>query len=617
MEASRKRHLKSGNEFSHLFPPADTATTTVRKNADLNDTVLFIPKVVHQTLSHTKKIASLLQTDSLYETCRKTWHFVYEHINYKKDQEGFEQIRSPARSWHDRSSGVDCDCYSVFISSILTNLGIQHTLRITKYRRNYFQHIYPIVPLPDGNYLTLDCVTDFFNHEVPFSAKKDFQMDLQYLSGLDDTPSLYADANDTYYMNGGMEELGKIIQRKLSQGKKLPAGIPKAAAKSKTILKNKLQQKKAAKAAAPNTPKQKKPRKFLNIINKVNPATVLLRNGILASMKLNVKNVAGRLRWSYLSAQQAAQKGIFPEKFQKLVATRQKLENIFFKAGGKPDNLRKAILQGKGNKDKAIHGLDGFDGMIGYADEFSSLGDVLGAAMYYEENIEGMEGYDGFGELGEPITLTSIAAASGVVAGIVAALKQIGDIFQKKSKETQDFDEARNEQAENEAPVTDTPASAPVVSTPGNVKNENSFAPGSDSSSSSESNMVKKANDEFSPPSNVKKDTETGDEQPPNNTANEKENADSNTGNSAAPDNGGTPDKESFWDKNKNWIKPVAIGAGGITLLAIGYQLLRSTKAKNKSSPAGAALSGVPKRKRKNHHRQQKRKTTKKAVALL
>ena len=102
-----------------------------------------------------------------------------------------------------------------------------------------------------------------------------------------------------------------------------------------------------------------------------------------------------------------------------------------------------------------------------------------------------------------------------------------------------------------------------------------------------------------------------------NKTADEKENSDNNTGNTTTPDNGGTPDKESFWDKNKNWIKPVAIGAGGITLLAIGYQLLRSTKAKNKSSPAGAALSGVPKQKRKNHHRQQKRKTTKKAVALL
>ena len=40
---------------------------------------------------------------------------------------------------------------------------------------------------------------------------------------------------------------------------------------------------------------------MLNAVNKVNPATVLLRNGILASMKLNMRNVAARLRWSYLS----------------------------------------------------------------------------------------------------------------------------------------------------------------------------------------------------------------------------------------------------------------------------------------------------------------------------
>ena len=89
----------------------------------------------------------------------------------KKDAEGYEQIRSPARAWHDRFSGVDCDCYSVFISSILSNLGIAHTLRITKYQRDYFQHIYPIVPFQNG-YITIDCVTDRFNYEVPFSEKK-------------------------------------------------------------------------------------------------------------------------------------------------------------------------------------------------------------------------------------------------------------------------------------------------------------------------------------------------------------------------------------------------------------------------------------------------------------
>ncbi|HMT97072.1 MAG TPA: hypothetical protein PKC62_10320 [Ferruginibacter sp.] len=212
MEANKRRHIKSGKEYDHLFPIAEGNNSTIRKNANVYHTVAFIPKVVNETLDQTKQLAEQLKANSTYESCKNIWHFVYEHINYKKDATGYEQIRSPARAWHDRFTGVDCDCYSVFISSILSNLGISHTLRITKYHRDYFQHIYPVVPFQNG-YITMDCVTDRFNYEVPFSEKKDYPMDLQYLSGFDDGSEING-AGD------GMAELGKLIQRKMSGGKK-------------------------------------------------------------------------------------------------------------------------------------------------------------------------------------------------------------------------------------------------------------------------------------------------------------------------------------------------------------------------------------------------------------
>src|SRR6476661_2322194 len=185
MEAQKKRNIRSGEEYSHLFPQAENSFSTIRKNANVTHTVAFIPKVVSETLDHTKKIAQLLKARTTYETCSNIWHFVYQHIAYKKDQDGFEQIRSPARAWHDRKKGVDCDCYSVFISSILTNCRVPHILRITKYHRDYFQHIYPVVVL-NGKEIPIDCVTDKFNYEVPYSEKKDYPMDLQYLNGFDD-----------------------------------------------------------------------------------------------------------------------------------------------------------------------------------------------------------------------------------------------------------------------------------------------------------------------------------------------------------------------------------------------------------------------------------------------
>jgi hypothetical protein len=84
-----------------------------------------------------------------------------------------------------------------------------------------------------------------------------------------------------------------------------------------------------------------------------------------------------------------------------------------------------------------------------------------------------------------------------------------------------------------------------------------------------------------------------------------------------------TPPKETFWEKNKSWLKPVAISAGGIGLIAIGMAVLKPKK--THSSPARSqSLSGLPKGRKKNHKRKTKSKAKpqtkrqkKKAVALL
>lgn len=606
MEANRKRNISSGDEYSHLFPKAENSISTIRKNANVTHTVAFIPKVVNETLDHTKKIAQRLKGNTTYETCSNIWHFVYQHVAYKKDQEGYEQIRSPARAWHDRKQGVDCDCYSVFISSILTNLSIPHILRITKYHRDYFQHIYPVV-VSQGKEIPIDCVTDKFNYEVPYSEKKDYPMDLQYLNGFD---------------GDDMQGLGKLFGKKIAKVKSQIKNSP--AHKKKTSLLSKIKAKKAAKPAPANNgqPKPKKKgffKKVLNTVNRINPATVLLRNGVLAAMKLNVKNVAKRLRWSYLTPEQAAQKGIDPQKFQRLVATRQKLENIFYGAGGNPKNLKKAMLGGKGNSDKAVAGLEGFsmEG-IEYMSAYTPLPQLLGPEIYHAENVEGLEG---LGQLGEPITLASVGAAMGVISGIVAALKQIGDIFKNKGEGSKDFDETVNEAAENNQPVPNTtpvPVTNDVARQPIPMDKptiEESFK----TETSSSYPIIKSSGDSYSTATNPIVPTEeitdmsveenTSMPLPTNQTTT------TNTGNTT------TPPKESFWDKNKTWLKPVAIGVGGISLIAIGFAVLKPKRPSAKSSPQ--ALSGLPK-KRKNYKRKTKHKSKTKskpskktAVALL
>jgi hypothetical protein len=371
MEATQKRRIRSGDDVDHLFPKPIGEDELIKKGATVEDTVEFIPEVVEKTLSDTKKIAQELQGKTLFDTCKNIWHFVYGYIAYEKDEKGKEQIRRPARSWANRARGVDCDDYSVFISSVLTNLGIPHSLRVTKYwwTEGKYSHIYPIVHTPDNKEIVIDCVVNRFNYEEPYTEKKDKKMDLYYLNGIERPSNI--DADDL--TNGGMIDLGK------TQGK-VGAALKKG----------------------------------LHAINKVNPATLLLRAGVLASMKLNVMGVAEKLRFAYLSDEEAKKRGYDMAKFAKLKSVREKTEKIFYGAGGKPENLKEAILTGKGNASKEVSGLGAMDASM-------PLREIIGQRAYTSE-IEALEG------LGEPATAAALAAASAVIASLAAILKNIGGL---------------------------------------------------------------------------------------------------------------------------------------------------------------------------------------------
>ena len=191
MRASKRRLIKSGIQYDNLFPGSSGEDIVIQSEgkAKLHHTLNLVKRIVNDTLKDTQLIAKVLKRKDLYSTCEATWNFVYDHIQYAKDKAGVEQVRRPSRTWKDRESGVDCDCYTVFISSILTNLKIPHRLRITKYNgKSHFQHIYPIVPDKDGGYITIDCVTDQFDFEVPFSGVKDFDAsNKSYISEIKET----------------------------------------------------------------------------------------------------------------------------------------------------------------------------------------------------------------------------------------------------------------------------------------------------------------------------------------------------------------------------------------------------------------------------------------------
>lgn len=417
MESQYARKLRSGREYDPLFPRPSGKDREVKREASVGDTVHFIKDKAPENVWQTKAVARLLKGRNLQDTCRNVWNFVYQHIEYQKDEEGIEQVRSPRRVWWERKG--DCDCYTSFISSVLLAMEppIAHKYRITKYDKEdpseiRWQHIYPVVPKSGrldkklkrrGDYIVLDCVKDAFDAEQPYYEKQDFdcKMKLNYLDGLEEEGIHGAESEYAIPPNVDARDLAALYDEealgKAGWVKKAVSNVRKGIGKG------------------------------MRFINRVgNPATILLRNGLLLAMKINFFKVAGKLRYAYLSDAQAKANGMNMDAFHKLKKVLEKAEKIYQGAGGKKDKLKAAILKGKGNHDHKVplSGLAGIDDV--YADR-------------EEYNIIHTDSVDGLGALGDPGTGALLVAATAAITAIGTALKSVKGLFSKGSKDAKEF----------------------------------------------------------------------------------------------------------------------------------------------------------------------------------
>lgn len=604
MESTTIIQLKSLTPYRHLFPKATAIDNTVKMGATVSDTVDFIPQVVRNTQWQVENfINQELRGLSTYSACEKLWHFVKYHIRYKKDKRGLEQVRSPRRLIHD---GVgDCDCFTTFIGTCLVALKIPVINRITKYKEDFFQHIYPIVPLGNGRYITMDCVVDRFNYEEPYTEKKDFKMDLQYLDGIDNNAESNltgnVDLQDLMGWDGDMGDLGKLFKKRAS---KSSSAMPEQNQGGKKGKKGFQKFKQIAK-------------KVLNVTNKVNPATALLRAGILASMKLNIMKVAQRLKWAYLTEDEARKKGADMSKFGKLKNILYKIEQIFYTAGGKPENLKKAMLSGRGNKNKEVSGfglIDPRDVEFSGIDEGVPLNELLGE-VYHEEFVNGVDEINGLGELGSAVaTGAAITAATTVMTAIAGLLKGVGNLF-PNMKNNADFKEEGSGDGGSDSggdgsggsDNSDTSSSEPTVKT-------SSSSDSSSNSDSSESSNNTPAQSKSSPPASNDDSGNDEGENTNGTSSNKKETAD---------DAEKSKGIKGFWENNKKWLKPVGIGVAVAGVLYAGYRMVTGNK-ENKKAPASkgqVALNGFSSHKhtkrrkgKKKHHKGGGKKST---IALM
>lgn len=124
---------------------------------------------------------------------------------------------------------------------------------------------------------------------------------------------------------------------------------------------------------------QTKAGKVISTINRYNPATVAVRNGLLLALRINLFKLSEHLALGYLPDGDARAAGVDPGQLAKLRGTLEAVQKVHIALGGKLDSLKAAI--------------------------------VAGAAKELQ--------------LGEAVAAASTAAASGVLAKIGALLKKV------------------------------------------------------------------------------------------------------------------------------------------------------------------------------------------------
>lgn len=182
-----KRSILSGASFNGLFGTPNGVTKTLQTNPSITDTMRHMANMIVKHKHQTKKLYAHLTKDkpSNAEFLKSLFDFQYQHIQYKEDEPGKEQLRQPNAAWRDRATGIDCDCYSIFTATtILHHPTLIPVLRVVRQpSKKTYHHVYVVVPkTPNAdlnvraNYWVIDPVLDRFDTEVKYAEKLDLNM---------------------------------------------------------------------------------------------------------------------------------------------------------------------------------------------------------------------------------------------------------------------------------------------------------------------------------------------------------------------------------------------------------------------------------------------------------
>jgi hypothetical protein len=148
---------------------------------DIIDVILYADK---HSKADTARFSKVFEQWPIEKALEKLWRFVRKEIRYKADQRGYEVVKGPAQTWKDRQA--DCKSMSIFIGSVLQNLGIRYSFRFVSWKKSDpVSHVYIIAHTNKGDFI-LDAVYEKFNQEEGYAYKKDIRgmTQISYVHGI-------------------------------------------------------------------------------------------------------------------------------------------------------------------------------------------------------------------------------------------------------------------------------------------------------------------------------------------------------------------------------------------------------------------------------------------------
>lgn len=290
------------NLLGKLIPYAGKSTMLVR-----NQSVGDIMQGIIQTHAHYKseydKIYKSFDAPTVRGICKKLYNFLRDNTHYVIESDNKQTLRSPAailKLGSDPKIGLDCKSFALFCGGVLDAFrrhgrDINFCYRFASYK--------PFDKIPHHVFIVVNPDT---KHEIWLdNVLPSFDLKKKYFYKIDKTVP-----NMLYSVSG----VGASKKRQEKKAAKQAAKPAKQASKQAAKQKIKEKIKKGAK-----------------IVLKVNPATATARNAFLAIVKLNFKNLAGKLS-KYIQTNEA------------------KLKSFWSSIGGDYTALKKSIEVGYNKK---------------------------------------------------------------------------------------------------------------------------------------------------------------------------------------------------------------------------------------------------------------------------